>query len=402
MFWIGYRFIVFLFELAMHFSSIWDSRSLTYIEGRRDQDKKLKSWLSANGLPLIQIHCASLGEFELSLPLYESLSKEYPKHKFLFSFFSSSGYDHAKIPEGCAKSYLPTDRPGMVKNFLNLIQPSLVIFIKYEYWFEYLQQLNKRNIPFGYVNINHQSHPFNLSFATTKKIVNLSSFIFATNSKTSLDLIKNGIRVDEKYLDLRYTKSIQLLNEKYEPDSEIHNFLTKDRVIICGSVWEEDLKIIIPLIKLFQNFKWVLAPHKIDKASLTYIQNQIPDLSIFSTGRIKSESSVLLVDTIGDLKYLYRYGALNYIGGAFNTGLHNVLEPISTGAPIVFGTNYKGYPEAVQLINTGQGFSINNKEEFADIIKKLEMGSLHLDPPMSPQLMNNDLMQMTHQIGKLL
>jgi len=400
MFWIGYRFFVFLFELAISIHSVWNVQSRNFLSGRKNQDLQLRKWLMADRLSVIQIHCASLGEFELSLPLYEKLKEQYPQYKFLFTFFSPSGYQHAKIPQGCAKSYLPLDTKKKVQTFIKLIQPSMVIFIKYEYWFQYLSQLIKQNIPFGYVNVNQQEMPFNLKFKTAKKLLHQASFIYTSNDKTFDQLKANDLPAHDNFLDLRYTKSIQIHQENYKPNSNQLGFLNHDRTIICGSVWKEDIEIIKPLINIYKNFNWVLAPHRVDKAMINYIQNHFPTSSLFSKKQTNSDSNVLIVDTIGDLKYLYRFGSLNYVGGAFNTGLHNVLEPVATGAPLVFGPEYKAYPEANRLKEKGIAYSIKNSKEFEDIIKKLENGSLHLNSMEWLDNMGSDLENMTHQIGK--
>ena len=402
MFWIGYRIFIGLFELAIKLSSLWSPQSKLFLNGRKDQSDKLKNWLGANDSSLIQIHCASLGEFELSLPLYEQLKKSHPGHQFLFTFFSPSGYENAKIPIGCEKAYLPFDQKKKLTKFINLCEPVLVIFIKYEYWFQYLKELSIRNIPFGYVNVNQQIYPTNLKFSTAKKILQQAAFIFSSNEKTAADLKENGIRVDAIYQDLRYTKSKQLLNETYIPKPSIQSFLNEDLIIICGSVWKEDLAVIAPVIKANQDCKWIIAPHKVDPATINAIRNQLGLLSLFSAAELDDEHNILVVDTIGDLKYLYRYGALNYIGGAFKTGLHNVLEPIATGVSIVFGPNYAPYPEAVELINKGIGFSIKNEKEFNAIIKKLREGSLLLDSSDWLHDLDSGLEKMTKQISKFL
>ena len=402
MFWIGYRLFIRLLEFLVIVSSLWNQKSKKFLSARSKQTKRLEVWLKANDLPVIQIHCASLGEYELSLPLYEELKKSQPGYKFLFSFFSPSGYEYAKIPSGSEKAYIPIDRKKKVTEFLNLCNPSLVIFIKYEFWFQYLNQLKIRAIPFGYVNINQQQYPFNLKFKTAKSLVNNSAFIFSSNDKTSADLVSNQIRVDKKYLDLRYTKSIQLSKEKYEAFSELQEFLSKDIVIICGSVWKEDIEVLLPTIKAQSKIKWIVAPHKVDSKSINEIKKQLKPVSIFSEGKILEGTNKILVDTIGDLKYLYRYGALNYIGGAFKTGLHNVLEPISTGAPVVFGPNYHQFPEASVLIKEGLGFSIKNEKEFNVIIKKLLDGSLLLESSNKLEQLDSGLNEMTREISKYL
>ena len=400
MFWIGYRFFIFLFQIAISIKAIWDEKASKFLHGRIDHVKKISSWLKANEDPLIQIHCASLGEFELSLPLYNSLKERHPNHRFLFTFFSPSGYEHAKIPKGEAKSYLPIDRVKLVQDFLKLIEPKLVIFIKYEFWFTYINQLSKNKIPFGFVNINQQYSSSNFRFKTTKKLINEADFVCTSNDKSSFIFQNLGLKLSGQFTDLRYSHSLQISNVDYEIEEGLEQFLNKPNTIICGSVWKEDLSAIRSIIKKRSNYQWVLAPHELDSSIINFMEDNFSPLSYFSEGKIQNGSKVLVIDTIGDLKYLYKFGALNYIGGAFKSGLHNVIEPLYAGVPIVFGPNYENFPEAKYLLKNGLANSIKNDKEFDAIIEKMEKGSLLLDAPLKLQKIKEDLSKLTDLVTK--
>jgi len=395
MFWIGYRFFIFLFQIALAIYSIWNEKASMFLHGRIDHLKKISSWLKANDHSLIQIHCASLGEFELSLPLYHSLKSKYPDHKFLFSFFSPSGYEFAKIPAGAAKSYIPIDRKRLVKDFIKLIKPKLVIFIKYEFWFNYLNELQKNNIPYGFVNISKQNISANLKFKVAKELINKADFVCTSNKDSKILFINNGLKCTGHFTDLRYSQSLQIQNEDYNLDIGLEEFFTKATTVICGSVWKEDLMQLENVINSIKNIHWVIAPHEISDSMLKYLAENFNPLSYFSDGRIKKGSTVLVVDTIGDLKYLYKYGKVNYVGGAFKTGLHNVIEPLYAGAPIVFGPNFENFPEAKYLIKNDLAISIKSGKEFDSIIEKLNKGSLHLAAPKTLQNIKKDLSQLT-------
>lgn len=391
MFWIGYRFIIFLFQIAVAIKSIWNEKASMFLYGRIDHIEKISSWLKANDEPLIQIHCASLGEFELSLPLYYSLKSKYPNHKFLFSFFSPSGYEYAKLPLGTQRSYLPIDRKRLVKDFIKHTNPKLVIFIKYEFWFNYLDELSKNKIPYGFVNINQQTITKNLKFRVAKELINNAKFVCTSNKVSTLVLKNNDLKCSGQFIDLRYSQSLQIQNEKYKIEKEIELFISQVPTVICGSIWKEDMENIKQAINKYDNLHWVIAPHEISDSMLNYLEENFAPLSYFSDGKIKNDSRVLIIDTIGDLKYLYKYGQLNYVGGAFKTGLHNVIEPLYAGTLIVFGPLYDNFPEAKYLIKNGLAKSIKNEKEFNSIIENLNEGSLHLESPINLQRIKEDL-----------
>ena len=400
MFWIGYRFLMTAFLFAVNIKSAWDDKAAKFLHGRLTDGARLQSILKVNDYKLIQIHCASLGEFELSLPLYHSLLNYYPDHKFLFTFFSPSGYEYAKIPEGSFKSYLPFDKRGMVNKFLDATNIQFVIFIKYEFWFEFLDELSIRKIPFGFVNINQQKATANLKFKKAKEIISKAAFICTSNKNTS-DVLKSvGLKTAGPFSDLRFSQSFRIQNENYKLHENIKSFFHSDNTIICGSIWKEDLDIIIPLIDRFPNWNWVLAPHDVNQENLDYLNKNLDQVSFFSEDKIQNQSKILILDTIGDLKYLYKFGNLNYVGGAFKTGLHNVLEPLYAGAPIVFGPKYEAFPEAISLIEQKLGMSISNTEEFAAIIQNLENGSLHLVAPKKMELIKSELKELTELVAR--
>lgn len=395
MFWIGYRFSISIFHIAAKLKSIWDDKTSKFLKGRRDQLDAVSYWFKANNNPVIQIHAASLGEFELSIPLYLNLKEKYPNHKFLFTFFSPSGYENANIPEGAMKAYLPIDKARLVSDFINVVKPKLVIFIKYEFWFEYLRQLKNHNIAYGFVNINQQKITLNLKFAEAKKLVNQASFICASNEITSSLLSDNGLKCDGVFTDLRYSQSFNILHEKYNLSKDHERFLTDKKIVICGSVWKEDLAVIENSITKHNDLSWVIAPHELSKQMLSYLEQRFINVSLFSTGKMKPDSRILVIDTIGDLKYLYKYGQVNYVGGAFKTGLHNVIEPLYAESPIVFGPNHENFPEAKFLLNNDLAYSINKNEDFDSLIQKMKSGSILLNATNKLKNINEDLERLT-------
>ncbi len=402
MFWIGYRFLIFIFLGIAKIKSKWDPKTKQFLQGRQiETNVELLAWLKANEFAIIQIHSASLGEFELSLPLYRKLRERYPDHKFLFSFFSPSGFKYAKIPSGEQKCYLPFDRKSDIDRFLKFTNPSLILFIKYEFWFMYLNEIIQRKIPFGFVNVNLQTISNNLKYKKAKELINTANFVLTTNTITSKLFRDNGLNTHAELTDLRYAQSIETKKiNNYKIESHIKSFLSERPNIICGSIWKEDIEVILPSIKKHKEINWILAPHEVTANSINHLKSIFDIKNYFSSEKIDFDSNILVVDTIGDLKHLYRYGVLNYVGGAFKTGLHNVLEPLYAESLIVFGPQYEKFPEAKFLLAKKLAYSIKNNEEFSLIIENLKKGSILLETPQILKIIESDLQKMSEIIEK--
>ena len=351
-----YSFVVLIF-------SLFNKKAKDMIEGRKEVPKKSDS----ENEDLIWIHAASLGEFEQGRPIIEQIKKDYPNKKILLSFFSPSGYnimkDYAEVDEVC---YIPFDTRKKAKQFIERKNPALVIFIKYEFWFNFLIELNLKQIPVVFVSAIFREDQFffkkrgNWFLNKLKKV----DYFFVQNDKSKIILENNGIQNCSIAGDTRFDAVITNSNSDYQNDL-INEFLLGKKSIIFGSTWEEDQALIVKLINSGKlgSKKIIIAPHEINSAKIEKLVETI-NIQVGRYSKKEVSSQVLIIDQIGILKYLYRFCDLAYIGGGFGVGIHNTLEAIVYKVPVIFGPNFKKFDEAINMINNGIGFYISNYEEF--------------------------------------
>jgi 3-deoxy-D-manno-octulosonic-acid transferase len=330
------------------------------------------------------MHCASLGEFEQGRPVIEAIKCNYPACKIVISFFSPSGYENKKDYSGADTIfYLPEDSPNNAKRLINQIQPSLVIWVKYEYWFYYLNELKKRNIPTLLISGVYRSNmPFFKWYGSLwKKMLTCFTHFFVQNQPSKILLEK--IIPKEKITnsgDTRFDRVIAIA-EKFEPVAGIEKFCAGHPVIVAGSTWEDDEAEWIHYVKIHPENRLIIAPHEIDKENLSDVKKKFPT-SVFysewinngqpSTINDQRSYNCLIIDNIGMLSRLYKYAAICYVGGGFRAdGLHNILEAAVYGKPVIFGPEFSKNFEAIEMIEHGGAISINNALELEKILNRL-------------------------------
>lgn len=325
------------------------------------------------------MHCASLGEFEQGRPVLEKLRSTHPNYKLLVTFFSPSGYEVMKNYKGADwVFYLPIDGSSNAKRFLNIVNPALVIFVKYEYWYHYLSNIRQRGIPLLMVSaiFRKNSAFFRWYGGLYRKMLGFFTHFFIQNQGSAQLL--SGILSAERYTiagDTRFDRVIEIA-EKGEPIPLIEQFTAGKKAIIAGSTWLQDE---IILQKTFTNLqgeeKLIIAPHHISNDHITQIQSLFPGCLLYSQlvsgERDSKESDVLVINNIGLLSRVYRYAHSCYIGGAFKTGLHNTLEAAVYGKPVFFGPEYGKFMEASGLIESGGAFSITDEIQLTAALEKL-------------------------------
>jgi 3-deoxy-D-manno-octulosonic-acid transferase len=327
--------------------------------------------------PLIWFHCASLGEFEQGRPVMERFRKEYPHWQILLTFFSPSGYEIRKNYTGAdIICYLPFDLPKDVKLFLDLYQPNLAVFVKYEFWKNTVEEIKARNIPLISISTILRPDQYffkfwgNLGRQTLKKF----DHFFVQNQQTA-DLLETiGIHSYTIAGDTRFDRVADSLKAAFDI-SEIVTFKGENRLMVCGSVWQQDMEVLIPMIRKTTGLKFIIAPHEIDREEIDKWEAEIGLKCIrFSEKQSISDWSsydILFIDSIGLLSSLYRYGDFAFIGGAFGKGLHNILEAATFGMPVFFGKKtYHKFQEAVDLIEESVAFPVCDSEELEEKIKR--------------------------------
>jgi 3-deoxy-D-manno-octulosonic-acid transferase len=369
-----YNIFLLIYKTGIRIAALWNKKARQWVDGRKNIFNRINSELKTQNSKLIWVHCSSLGEFEQGRPVIEKLKSNDPGSKILLTFFSPSGYEIRKDFKGVDWIfYLPMDSKANAKKFLDIVRPSLAIFVKYDYWYYYLTECKKRNIPLYIVSaIFRKEQPFFKWYGTLHiKMLKCFSHFFVQERESSELLNSVGINNVTVSGDTRFDRVAEIV-ENFKPINEIEKFCNSSQVLVAGSTWPSDEKIIKEAITDFPNLKVIIAPHEIHEAHLNQLKQIFPQTSLYSQLiTYNSQSNILIIDNIGMLSKLYHYATITYIGGGFDKGIHNTLEAAVYGKPVIFGPNYKKFKEAIGLIETGGGFSVNSANELKAQLKIL-------------------------------
>lgn len=371
-----YNCFVYIAGFFLSIIAFFNAKIGLFVNGRKDVFKTLKE-AKLNEHDVIWVHTASLGEFEQGLPIIEELKKNYPSHKIIITFFSPSGYEVKKNSAVADLiTYLPLDTINNATKFVQLTNPKLAIFVKYEIWPNYLSALksnhthtilasaifNKKQIFFkNYGGFMRKSlHNFNHFFVQDK------------NSKKLLESLNlNNVTLSG---DTRFDRVLKILEQDNTLDF-IEQFKQNEFCIVAGSTWPEDEKILVDYINNSEkNIKFIFAPHTIKKEAVSKLASSIKKKTIlYSDLPIKNSENydVFIIDTIGILTKIYNYADIAYVGGGFATGLHNTLEPAVYSIPVIIGPKFSGFKEAEDLVTKKGIISISNLSEFTTVTNKL-------------------------------
>lgn len=362
----------------MPIASLFNPKAKKWVQGRKHIFKKIESAVAGNNR-IIWIHCASLGEFEQGRPLIEKLKADYPGYKLLLTFFSPSGYEIRKnYDKADWIFYLPMDGPANAKRFLEIVNPSLVVFVKYEFWYYYLKKIKYRNIPLLLVSALFWKEMsfFKWYGAIQRKMLSRFDHLFVQN-EVSVELMnKIGLaNITSISGDTRFDRVIDIA-EKAEPLPVIENFIKNKKTIVAGSTWPEDEKILKDAIATINDpdLNIIIAPHEINEKHLAEIKQSFPAAILFSKLAVIQQpvtGTILIIDNIGLLSRLYKYAFITYVGGGFNSGIHNILEAAVYGKPVLFGPKFFKSKEATDLINIGGAMSIATAEDCVAKIQTL-------------------------------
>jgi len=372
-----YNLSVSLFSVGIRMAVPFSNKAKLWVTGRYDWKNRYKSINSTAGKTL-WMHVSSLGEFEQGRPVLERFGQEYPDWHIILSFFSPSGFEIRKNYTGAdSVVYLPADTPDNARAFLDIIRPDLVVFVKYDFWFNYLSELSNRKIPVLLVSgLFRKEQPFfrwygdlwrrMLTFFDEIQVQNLESAKLLKDAGVENMSVAGDTRVD-RVLALAASAPV---NTKVAAFTENSN-----PVFIAGSSWEADESIFLPVLKKerFKHIKIIIAPHDPSERNVIKLLDEAPDPIRYSeyNPELHLDCRTLIIDNIGMLNTLYRYAHVAFIGGGFGKSIHNTLEPAAYGLPLIFGPEYGKFEEAVQFIARKGAISIRNTEEMESALDLL-------------------------------
>ncbi|HIY76466.1 MAG TPA: 3-deoxy-D-manno-octulosonic acid transferase [Candidatus Sphingobacterium stercorigallinarum] len=369
---------VFAYSLLLRIISPFHPKAKQWIEGRKGLMDRIAQSIDP-GHQYVWFHFASLGEFEQGRSVMEAIRSRYPEEKIIVTFFSPSGFQIRKSsPLADHVFYLPVDTAKNARRFLDLVKPKLAIFTKYEYWYHYFNQLQRRDIPLLMISAIFRENQlfFKAYGGFYRSILRKVSFFF-TQNKDSVHMLKwIGLTNAGLAGDTRFDRVVTLPKENIRV-AEVEQFAVGMPLLVAGSTWSDDEKLLTQWAKNQPRWKMVIAPHEVDAAHLLELESRFPDAVLFSRftsypAQAIQQARVLIIDHVGLLSALYRYGKVAYVGGGFGAGIHNTLEAATYGIPVIFGPRYEKFQEAIDLIEEEAAFSIGNFEEFTAVFRALE------------------------------
>ncbi|MDR1370023.1 MAG: 3-deoxy-D-manno-octulosonic acid transferase [Dysgonamonadaceae bacterium] len=375
-----YSFVIGFYAMIVRIISPFHKKAGLMVKGQKQTFDILRKQIDPKAR-YIWFHAASLGEFEQGRPLIEKIRDQHPEYKILLTFFSPSGYEVLKNYSGVdVICYLPFDFYRNAKKFLKLANPEMAIFIKYEFWQNYLNQLHKKNIPTYIVSaIFRPTQIFFKWYGTGyRSVLKDFNWLFVQDQK-SMDLL-NKYKITNVSIagDTRFDRVAEVF-ERQKSFDLIEKFLNirdekKDLVLIAGSSWSKDEDLFIPYFNSCPALKLIIAPHEINEEHLQYIASKLERPYAFYSKVTENEiknTDCLIIDSFGILSSIYRYGEIVYIGGGFGAGIHNILEAAVYGKPVIFGPNYQKFKEANDLIACHGGFSVQDQTSFNEKMNEL-------------------------------
>lgn len=372
MLWL-YNIAIKLYDLIIYLVSPLNEKAAFFIKGRKNIFKKIALTVDP-AQKHIWFHFASLGEFEQGRTVLEKIKALYPQKRIIITFFSPSGYEIRKnYPLADGVFYLPLDTAENAKKLIAALNPEIAIFTKYEYWYHYFKALKKNDIPLFIISGIFRTGQvyFKWYGSFNREILSFVDHFFLQNEESRALL--SSIQLENTSLsgDTRFDRVAENAASPKTFDF-VEKFCGTSPVLVAGSTWPADEKILSALIAACPDWKFIVAPHEIDADHINSLQKLLAgSVKYSSLEETKQKSQVLIIDNIGLLSSLYQYGSIAYIGGGFGTGIHNTLEAAAFGIPVIFGPKYEKFQEAKDLISLNAAISIRNENELLDAFKSL-------------------------------
>jgi len=370
-----YNFAAHITYSILSVYGVFNPKIKKFVSGRKETFDKLSVFGKKD--KIIWIHAASLGEFEQARPIIEELKKSHSEYKIVVTFFSPSGYEIRKNYElADVVCYLPFDTKARVRKFLKMTHPTLAIIVKYEFWPNLLKELKKQSISTILVSgiFRNSQQFFKSSGGWMRKALETFDHFFLQDQSSQELLTSINLTNTSVSGDTRFDRVVRIL----EQDNSLHfmeEFKNDQYTVVAGSTWAEGEELLVNYINQSENEKFIIAPHNMNEKALAALKDSIrKKVVLFSEkeGKVLSGFDVMIVDTIGLLTKIYSYADAVYVGGAFKTGLHNILEPATFGVPIVIGPEFSKFKEAIDLVGLKGCISVNNQEDFSAIFARLK------------------------------
>jgi 3-deoxy-D-manno-octulosonic-acid transferase len=359
----------------LHIAALFHPKAKAWVEGRQHWQEKLARVLPADR-PILWFHCASLGEFDQGMPLMKELKEKDPTLFLLVSFFSPSGMEHYQKREPIvdAACYLPLDTPSNAESFIALVRPTKAVFVKYEFWPNFLRSLGRQHIET--IAVSAIFRPTQIYFrwygAFFRSALKEVEHFYVQNAESAQLLSSIGIDQHSISGDLRYKRVLQAKELAMQSSNErIAAFTHGQPSLILGSSWPKEEGILKEVLPQLGKIKVIIAPHDVSENHITAILADFPDALRYTQLDATRDASqlahakILIIDCIGQLSAAYRYGTIAFIGGGFTGNLHNILEPAVYGLPLLFGPKHAKFPEAELFLQQGFALEVNNPKDFS-------------------------------------
>ena len=364
-----YNLFITLYPKIAWLISGKNAKAKLWLQGRKNIFESLKIAFKNNTDKVVWVHCSSLGEFEQGRPIIENLKKQFPFVKILLTFFSPSGFEVRKNYEGADWIfYLPMDSPQNAKRFFSIVQPALILFVKYEFWYYYLAEAKLKNVPLILISGIFRSNQIFFKWYGNfyREMLQCFTHLFVQNEASQILLSNIHILKNVSVTgDTRFDRVLKIV-EQFEPITAIEKFVGNNTVIVAGSTWTEDDEELAHYANTHTEIKFIIAPHEIEEERLQECLTLYKHSILFSdwsqqTNPDNGNINCLIIDNIGMLSKLYYYATICYVGGGFGSdGVHNVLEAAVYNKPVFFGCEYEKYIEATEIIEAGGAVSIDN------------------------------------------
>ena len=369
--WFLYRLVLGGARLALPLAAVFVPRIRTFLRERQAASATVFP-VVPTGRPVIWMHCASLGEFEQGRPVWEALARDHSDAFFVLTFFSPSGYTRQKLnPEASLVTYLPLDGPRTARRFVTTLKPSLVLWVKYDFWFYYWRVLRQQQIPVALIGARfHADHFLGRRWARPFRDLVAGSALLAVQDAESADRARSwGASRVLQAGDPRVDRVIRLPDENLS-DEVLDRWLEGGGpILVAGSVWPRDLSLLQAAGEELSGWRWIIVPHQVDPLAVDQLLVSWPLSSVrySQPETVSPAASCLVLDTIGLLNRVYRYADMVYVGGGLGRSVHNLLEPAVYGVPVVYGPRHDKFPEGRQLALAGGGFPVQNPDELRTV-----------------------------------